>query len=310
MSLPCILHTVPNNVNSRASFLPRDLNHRFEITSLASGTMKASFMDMIVYQFDQKSDREIFQRKLRGYEYLAMIHVTRISNTLEKEIAGMAHLKVWRRNDRDDEPTFSFTTHQSNKASHHLEYKIRWFEKTPELRGENQLILRLYSTEVDLEYGPPLDEPSRKSPTLRATGRRLCGDFSSASASHSRSRPSSANVSASKMYEYKGIYPPTEARSQGDLEMEFANPELRKTFINACFEAHRPSWEAAGRNSTTSPILQQTPSRPPSLTLGPNSGPYELGGAPAFEMPSPSLTFEEVRCTSRPQNTARQPGQE
>ncbi|KAI6084393.1 hypothetical protein F4821DRAFT_262051 [Hypoxylon rubiginosum] len=298
-----ILHTVPNDVNSRASFLPRDLKHRFEITSLETGSSKDSFMAMIVYQFNQKPDREIFQQKLRGCEYLKMVQATKVCNTLEKEIARIVHLKVWRRNDRDDEPTFSFTAHQSNQESHHVEYKIRWFKKAPELRGENKLVLRLYSADVDLDYGPPPDEPRRKSSTLRTIGRRLSGDFSAASASHSRSRSSSAGASAFKLYDYKGIEPPAEVRGQGDLEIGFANPEFRKTFINACFEAHRPSWEAARRNSTPSPILQQTLSRPPSLTLGPNRGPYELGGAPVFEMPSPSLTFEPVRYNVNSQST-------
>ncbi|KAI1780298.1 hypothetical protein F4818DRAFT_2004 [Hypoxylon cercidicola] len=297
-----ILHTIPNDAKYQAFFLPRDVKHRFEIT-LASGTPE-SLLEKIDYQFDHKPDRETFQRRLRGREYLTMVQATKIHSTLEKDIARIVHLKVWRRDDQDEEPTFSFAAHRKYQESHHVEYKIRWFKKTPELRGDNKLILRLYSVDTDLDYGPPLDEPRRKPSAIKAITRRMSGDSNQASASHShshsrsRSRSSSAGPPTLILYDYKGKEPPAEVRDLGDLEIEFANPELRRSFVNACFEAHRPASEAARRNSTPSPISQHTPSRPPSWTLGPNQGPYELQGQPVFEMPPPSLAaplFQEVR---------------
>ncbi|XXG97872.1 hypothetical protein Hte_004186 [Hypoxylon texense] len=294
-----ILYTIPNDAKSQAFFLPRHIKHRFEITS--SGVME-SCLEKIYYQFHHKPDRETFQRRFRGREYLAMVQATKIHSTAEKDIARIVHLKVWRRDNQDEEPTFSFAAHKSNQESHHVEYKMRWFKKTPELKGENKLILRLYSVDSDLDYGPPPDEPRRKSSsTLKAITRRMSGDFGQASASHSnsRSRSSSAGPQALILYDTKGKEPPPEVRSQGDLEIEFANPELRKTFVNACFEAHRPASEAARRSSTSSPVSQHTPSRPPSWTLAPNqAGPYELMGEPVFQIPPPSITtplFEEVR---------------
>ncbi|KAI4858914.1 hypothetical protein F4820DRAFT_194345 [Hypoxylon rubiginosum] len=293
-----ILYTIPNDAKSQAFFLPRHLKHRFEITS--SGVME-SCLEKIVYQFDHKPDRETFQRRLRGREYLTMVQATKIHSTLERDIARIVHLKVWRRDGQDEEPTFSFAAHQSGQESHHVEYKIRWFKKTPELRGENKLILRLYSVDSDLDYGPPPDEPRRKSSsTLKAITRRMSGDFSQASPSHSNSRlrSSSTGPPALVLYDSKGKEAPAEVRSQGDLEFEFANPELRKTFVNACSEAHRPASEAARRSSTPSPVSQPQQHTP---TLGPNQpGPHELMGAPVFQIPPPSLTappplFEEVR---------------
>ncbi|KAI0182119.1 hypothetical protein GGR52DRAFT_527456 [Hypoxylon sp. FL1284] len=277
-----ILHTIPNDNECRAFFLPKDLKHRFEITTLESGAVD-SCLEKMEYQFDFKSDRETFQRRLRSREYLTMVQATKIHNAQEKDMTGIVHLKVWRRDSQDEEPTFSFAAGQSDRKPHHEEYKIRWFKRQPEFRGDNKLMLRLYSFESGRDYGPQSDEPRKKQSPLKAFERRMPGETSQAS------------PPALLLHDHKGIEPPSSVRCRGDLEIEFANAEFRRTFVNACYDAHRPPADADRRNSTPSPVLPHTPSRPP---LGPKKGPHELTGEPILEMPSPSLmvpVFEEAR---------------
>ncbi|KAI1381219.1 hypothetical protein F4677DRAFT_119527 [Hypoxylon crocopeplum] len=282
--------TKPDDKMFRVFFLPRDTKHRFEI---ARGDTTENRLEQPHYQFDHKPDRETFQKKLRTCDYLSMIRALKIHSAKEKDIAIKIHLKVWRRNDQDDEPTFSFAAHEIGQASHHSEFKIRWFKKTPELKGETRLILRVYSTDSDLDYGPRPDPPpaTRRSSTIRAFTRRMSGDSNQTNSSRSTSRSPSAGPSSLRLYDCKGKEPPPKVQELGYLEIEFLNSELRKSFISACYEAHRPALEASRRNSTPSPVSQRTPSLP-SRSPAPNQGPFELIGDTGFQIPPPSLTVE------------------
>ncbi|OTA92594.1 hypothetical protein M434DRAFT_396361 [Hypoxylon sp. CO27-5] len=304
-----IPHTVPEDAKFKVLFLPRNVKHQFKIIS-ADNELK-NVEERPEYQFARKFDREMFQQHVRACNFLEMIRASRIHSAVERDIAILVHLKVWRRNDQDDKPTFSFAAHEVGQPSHHMEFHIRWFKRIPELKGDNKLILRAYSKESDLDDEPETIRPRKLSTTFGATVRRLSGTSShgSSSRSNSRSRSSSSKAPLSVLYDYLGLEPPSHIRNLGYLEIEFKNPELRKTFIKACYEAHRPATEAWRGNNISSPASspQRVPSHPPSLTLGPNPTPYELedtarheligdSGArelmedPGFQIPPPILT--------------------
>ncbi|KAI1417895.1 hypothetical protein F5Y13DRAFT_199030 [Hypoxylon sp. FL1857] len=302
-----IPHTIPEDAKFRVFFLPRNIKHKFKIIRADNESTDAE--ERPEYQFSRKIDREVFQQNIRACEFLEMIRALKINSAVERDIAILVHLKVWRQNDQDDKPTFSFAAHEVGQPSHHAEFHIRWFKKTPELKGDNKLILRVNSKESDLEDGPEALRPRRLSATFGATVRKLSGSSThgSSSRSNSRSRSSSSKAPLSVLYDYPGLEPPIDVRNLGYLEIEFKNSELRKTFIKACYEAHRPAMEA-WRNNTPSPVSSQhIPSQPPSLILGPNPAPYELEdsgryelmgdsgahelmGDPGFQIPPPSLT--------------------
>ncbi|KAI1099715.1 hypothetical protein F4804DRAFT_336954 [Jackrogersella minutella] len=316
--------TVPEDAKFKIFFLPRDIKHQIRVTT--AGSQTEYLEDRPEYQFSRKIDRDTFQQNIRAFESLEMIRALRIRSATEKELAMKVHLKVWRQNDHDDKPTFSFAVDEIGHSSYHVEFQIRWFKKAPELKGDNRLILRVYSKENDMEEEPEIHGVRRRSSTFGAKVRKLSGSSSHGSSSRpgSRSRSSSAKAPVPILYEFQGIEPPSDVRNLGYLEIEFKNSELRKAFIKACYEAHRPAMESSRRNSTPSPGLSQQASRPPSLKLGPQQGPHELqdsaryelmgdyGGYelmedtgvhelmadPGFQIPSPSLTtpyYPEVR---------------
>ncbi|KAI0884551.1 uncharacterized protein GGS22DRAFT_188760 [Annulohypoxylon maeteangense] len=290
-----IPHTKPTDEKFRVFFLPPSTKHHFRITGTDNQT--EDLEDRAEYQFSRKIDRETFQQNLRGYDSLEMIRASKIHSAAEKDIATLEHLKVWRQTDHDDKPTFSFAAHGVGHPLHHEEFYIRW-----------------KATEDGLE----IETPKRRSSTFGDKVRKLSGSSSHGGSSRpsSRSRPSSSKGPAPVLYEYcQGIEPPNDVRNLGHLEIEFKDSELRKSFIKACYEAHRPTMDAA-RTGTPSPALSQHAySTPPSLILGPQQNPYELEdsaryelmgdsggyemmgnpgvyemGGPAFQIPSPSLT--------------------
>ncbi|KAI0900636.1 hypothetical protein F4806DRAFT_163557 [Annulohypoxylon nitens] len=319
-----IPHTKPTDEKFRVFFLPPSTKHHFKITGADNQTEDVD--DRAEYQFARKIDRETFQQNLRGYDSLEMIRASKIHSAGEKDIATLEHLKVWRQTDHDDKPTFSFAAHGAGHPLHNEEFYIRWFKKTPELKGDTRLILKLYSKGNDQEDGIEIEGARRRSSTFGDKVRKLSGSSShGGSRPSSRSRSSSSKSPAPVLYECcQGIEPPSDVRNLGHLEIEFKDSELRKNFIKACYEAHRPAMDAV-RNTTPSPALSQhTFTMPPSLTLGPQQNPYELEdssrhelmgdpggyemmgnpgvyemGSPGFQIPSPSITTpyspEEVR---------------
>ncbi|KAI8962034.1 hypothetical protein F5Y11DRAFT_324070 [Daldinia sp. FL1419] len=312
-----IPYTIPGDSGPhKVRFLPINARHQFKITISENET--ETFHEKPEYRFQRKVDREEFQQAVRNCDHLEMIRALKIHSAKGRDIAMKFHLKVWRHSPQDDKPTLSFA---ANEIAH-MEFHIRWFKKNPELKGDNKLILRLYSKNDDGADEPEIIEPRRRSFTFGM--KRLSGSSTHSGTldmhSMSRSRSSSAKPLPLILYEGGGIEPPEDVRSLEYLEIEFLTSEVRKSFIQACFEAHRPALEASRRNSSPSPILQQPYSRPPSLTLGPNQGPYELAdtgkselpgepgayemmGDVGFQMPPPSLTTpyspEEVRFNTR-----------
>ncbi|KAI1204527.1 uncharacterized protein F4807DRAFT_328823 [Annulohypoxylon truncatum] len=311
----CIPHTKPTDEKLRVSFLPPSTKHHFRITE--ADQQAVDLEDRAQYQFARKMDRDIFQQNLRGYESLEIIRASKIHSAAKKDIATLEHLKVWRQTDYDDKPTISFAAHGVGRPLHHEEFYIRWFKRTPELKGDTRLILRMYSKESDHEKLLETEGARRRSSTFGSKVRKLSGNSSHGGPSRpkSRSRSSSSKAPAPVLYEYfQGIEPPSDIRNLGHLEIEFKDSELRRSFIKACYEAHRPAM-AAARNGTPSPVLsQQKYTGPPTLMLGPQQDPYELGdsaryelmgdfgshemmhkagvyemGSPSFQIPSPSL---------------------
>ncbi|KAI2468398.1 hypothetical protein F4781DRAFT_269080 [Annulohypoxylon bovei var. microspora] len=307
-----IPHTKPTDEKFRVFFLPQNTKHHFRIAKPDSET--ENLHDKPEYQFARKLDRETFQQNLRGYDSLEMIRASRIHTAAVKDIARLEHLKVWRQTDHDDKPTFSFAAHEVGHPLYHEEFYIRWFKKTPELKGDNRLILRVYSKESDPEDGLEIEGVRRRSSTFGDKVRRLSGSSSHGS--------SSSKAPVPVLYECcPGIEPPNDVRNLGHLEIEFKDSErkpqftylpnlpnppllfpgsyliananvVRKTFIKACYEAHRPAMEAA-RNGTPSPALsQQAYSYPPSLTLGPQQNPYELEDSARYELMGDSGGYE------------------
>ncbi|KAI1084871.1 hypothetical protein F5B20DRAFT_591904 [Whalleya microplaca] len=270
------------------SFLPREAKHQFEITD---ETTTEVIQDRPRYQFDHKTDREIFQRRVRSREYLEMIHVVRIHREGERNIAIGVHCKVWRRDALDNEPTFSFAALEKGQANHHVEYKIRWFKKTPELKGDNKVVLRVYSPESDLDYGPQPHEPEKRSLTIGLVVRRMSGSPNQPT----QSRLPSVSAPPLMLYEFKGMKPPDDARDLGYLEFEFENSKLRENFLNACFEAHHPGSRTWRRNtsmseSISSSSMHSTPSQPASWTSSSNQTLHEVMGDTGIHATPPTST--------------------
>ncbi|KAI1382810.1 uncharacterized protein F4822DRAFT_422679 [Hypoxylon trugodes] len=298
-----IPHTIPEDKRSRVFFLPKDVKHNFKVTK-ADGQPQ-TISGKPEYEFYRKADREVFQKNIRDCESLEMIRALKMHSAADNNIAIKFHLKVWRKNSLNDKPTFSFAAHEIGQPNHQVEFLIRWFKKTPELKGDHKLILKVYSGEPDPETEPETDATKRR---LSFRRQSLNSTQTSTSRSSSRQRSSSARAPLPTLYEFQGIEPPGDVRKLGHLEIEFLTQELRKAFIKACYEAHRPAWEALRRDGTPSPVSQRSSySRPPSWTLGPNQGPYELEssnihemedsgrhelmGEPVFRIPSPSMSF-------------------
>ncbi|KAI5864027.1 hypothetical protein GGS23DRAFT_562642 [Durotheca rogersii] len=281
---PGIPLTKPDDTNLRVSFLPKDIKHKFEIS--VSGKLNKT-EDKPVYQFESKVDRENFQKRIRGRHSLVMTRALRVHSSFEKDIAIKLHLKVWRRSEQDEEPTFSFPVNHKGQTYRHVEFPIRWFKRTPELKGDTRLILRMYTKDTDPEYRAPPEEPKRRVSTLELV-RRISGG--SNSSNQPRSRSSSLSGSPLVLYDGKGIEPPKSSyiRDLGYLEIEFLTPELRKSFIVACQKAHPPVSVISGssRNSTPSPA----PPWPASSTTqaAPNPLMHELMGDYVFPTGSSS----------------------
>ncbi|KAI2602303.1 hypothetical protein GGR54DRAFT_624740 [Hypoxylon sp. NC1633] len=292
-----IPHTIPDDKHFRVFFIPRIVNHQVDI--ITGNSTPESHPATPEYRFDHKPDRETFQSKLRGCDYFKMIRAVKIHSAKERDIAIKIHLKVWRRADQDEDPTFSFAALQAGQLSHHLEFRIRWFKKTPELRGDTKLVLRPYSTDSDLDYGPTVPTPSppaERRRSIRNLTRRMSGDSNQPGSGSPHSRSSSASAPPLILYDCKGRDPPAEVQDLGHLEIEFSNSELRKQFINACYEAHRPARAA----STPSPVSQRTSSRPASWASTPTAGqgPFELSGAqPVHELGDTGFQRHELGDT-------------
>lgn len=171
------------------------------------------------YHFNHKPDRESFQRRFRGCQYLEIIQAKVISEG-GRLVAKDVHLKVWSRGELDEEPTMSFAHHGAKEINHQVEYKIRWFKKTPEVRDSTKLVLRTYSLESDLDYGVLPEEQSTKRFGII---RRLSG-------SSSKSRSPSVNGLLQPLYDAntKGITPPRAVQELRSIEIEFQSP--RRSF--------------------------------------------------------------------------------
>ncbi|TGJ79903.1 hypothetical protein E0Z10_g8857 [Xylaria hypoxylon] len=229
-----IPYTKPNDPKMEVTFLPLGSKHRFEITT---GDGSESKHDKFKYQFTHRLDREMFQRRVRIRQSLQMVQVVRIHKSKEENIAMDVHLKVWARNEHDTDPTFSFAYLGKHEPNHHVEYIIRWFKKDPERKGAGRLILRPYSEDTDLFYGPAVDDSNRRNSTFKDLRRKM--SISSNASLGSRS-PSMSNPPA-VMYEGKGEIAPEHVRRLGHLDIEFESMGLREKFINACYEAHHPA---------------------------------------------------------------------
>ncbi|KAI1419532.1 hypothetical protein F5Y12DRAFT_793700 [Xylaria sp. FL1777] len=223
-----IPYTKPNDPKIEVTFLPRGSKHQFEITTPNGSESKN---EKFRYQFTHKADREIFQRRVRIRQSLQMIQVVRIHKFKEENIAMNVHLKVWGRNDRVPEPTLSFASLSKSEPNHHEEYAIRWFKREPERKGEKRLILRPYSEDTDLNYGPPSNEKSSAFKEMR----RKISITSNVSIG---SRSPSIGTTSAILYEGKGETAPEQVRKLGFLDIEFESIGLREKFINACHEAY------------------------------------------------------------------------
>ncbi|OTB14875.1 hypothetical protein K445DRAFT_318787 [Daldinia sp. EC12] len=312
-----IPYTIPGDLGPyKVRFLPINARHQFKITTADVGT--ESFYEKPEYRFHRKVDREAFQQAVRNCDHLEIVRALKVHSAKGRDIAMKFHLKVWRHSPQDDRPTFSFAANEVV----HMEFHIRWFKKVPELKGETKLVMRLYSKSDDLADEPETTEPRRLSFSfgMKRLSASSTQTSNSDSRSTSRSRSSSIKPPPLLLYEGRGIEPPDDVRSLEYLEIEFLNSEVRKSFIHACLEAHRPALEVSRRNSTPSTSSQHSYSRPPSWNLGPNQGPheledsgkfelpgdfrvYEMMGDSGFQMPPPSLTTpyspEEVRFNTR-----------
>lgn len=209
-----IPYTKPKNPKIEVTFLPHSSEHWFEITTSSDETKRLS--EKARYQFTQKADRDIFQRQVRVRQYLQMVEVVKIHTWKERNVAMDVHLKVWARNNQDIDPTFSFAYLGQTEPNHHVEYKIRWFKKEPERKGDTRLILRPYSEDTDLGYGPAADDPGKKGGHIKGLIRRMSGSPNVAFASHSPSIGHSPVV----LYEGKGKAAP-EDEKLGYLDIEF-----------------------------------------------------------------------------------------
>ncbi|KAK8021760.1 hypothetical protein PG990_006898 [Apiospora arundinis] len=259
-----IPYTKPNDKSLEVSFLPRSTRHTIEITD-SDGTR--TIQEIPRYYFRHKPDRETFQRKVRNRQFLEMVQALVVHSGKEKYIAKDVHLKIWRTNASDDSPILSFAHHEKDQSSHHVEYKIRWFKRTPEFKGENRLILRVYSQESDLEYGPSNEEPPARRPSFGDRIRRR-------NSGGSRS-PSVSGRPAAVLYEQKGEVPPANVQRLGYLDIEFQTSMLRDKFIKACYDVHQPGSILARRNTGVSDGGLPSPqalSRPPSWTHLPGAG--------------------------------------
>ncbi|KAH8197491.1 hypothetical protein TruAng_008349 [Truncatella angustata] len=258
-----IPHTRPSNPGDtrfEVSFLPSSYKHIFEI--IEHGVTE-EVHEKPRYQFVYKTDRDAFQQKFRGHQFLEMVQARSI-RAQSGIIAQVVHLKVWSRNESDEEPTFSFARHGAKESNHQEEYKIRWFRKTPELRDTAKLVLGFYSPNADLEYGKPPETPSRKASMIENFGNMMRRQ----SGSSSKSRSPSISTTPQVLYDRttKGIIPNADVQHIAYLEIEFASPKLRDAFINACYEADRRS-VLSKRNTAISDGLPspQVSSRPASL---------------------------------------------
>ncbi|KAI0131571.1 hypothetical protein F4814DRAFT_173855 [Daldinia grandis] len=284
-----IPYTIPGDLGPyKVRFLPINARHQFKIMTTDNGI--ESVQEKPEYRFCHKADRESFQRAVRGCDHLEIIRALKVHSAKGKDIAMKFHLKVWRHNPQDDRPTFSFA---ANEIAH-MEFHIRWFKKNPELRGETKLVLRLYSKGDDLVDEHESVEPRRLSFTfgMKRLSRSSTQTNTSDPHSTSRSRSSSAKPPPLMLYEGRGIEPPDDVRNLEYLEIEFLNSEVRKSFVQACLEAHHSALEASRRNSSPSPSSQQLYSRPPSWTLGPNQGRHELEDAGRCELPVDTRVYE------------------
>ncbi|KAI1654240.1 hypothetical protein F4813DRAFT_399159 [Daldinia decipiens] len=289
-----IPYTIPGDSGPyKVRFLPINARHQFKIMTIDNGT--ENLQEKPEYRFHRKADRENFQQAVRGCDRLEIVRAVKVHSARGKDIAMKFHLKVWRHTPQDDRPTFSFV---ANEIAH-MEFHIRWFKRNPELRGETKLVLRLYSKGDDLVDEPEPVEPRRLSFTFGM--KKLSGSSTqtntSDSHSTSRSRSSSTKPLPLMLYEGQGIEPPDDVRNLEYLEIEFLNSEVRKSFVQACLEAHRPASEASRRNSTSSPSSQQSYQGPHELEdsgkyeLPVDCGVYEMMGDSGFQIPPPSLTM-------------------
>ncbi|KAI0425814.1 hypothetical protein F5Y09DRAFT_334662 [Xylaria sp. FL1042] len=249
-----IPYTKPNDLKMEVTFLPRGSKHQFEITTPEASERKN---EKFRYQFTHKADREIFQRRIRLRQSLQMVQVVRIHKHKEENIAINVHLKVWGRSEKMLDPTFSFACFGKNESNHHEEFVIRWFRREPDRKGEKRLILRPYSEDTDLNYGPGSNE---RSSAFRELRRRMSMNSSVSLGS----RPSAVgNSSAIILYEGKGETAPEHVRRLGCLDIEFESMGLREKFVNACYEAYHGARNF--RRSTLESDVDSASPNPPSL---------------------------------------------
>ncbi|KAI1120845.1 hypothetical protein F5Y10DRAFT_272672 [Nemania abortiva] len=274
-----IPYTKPKNPKIEVAFLPHGSEHSFEVTTASEGIKRTS--EKCRYQFTNRMDREIFQRQVRTRQYLQTVEVLKIHTPQEKNVAVHVHLKVWSRNDQDVDPTFSFAYLGPNEPNHHVEYKIRWFRREPERKGDKRLILQPYSEDTDLSYGPASDDTSRKSisGTLKDIRRRMSTSPVTTFTSHSPSTGHPPVV----LYDGKGRAAPEEVKL-GYLDMEFQTLGIREKFVNSCYEANHHT----SRRATSE--IEMPSSNPPSL--------FSLGSSGASQATTPQHSISELEGLS------------
>ncbi|KAI0473824.1 hypothetical protein GGR56DRAFT_551578 [Xylariaceae sp. FL0804] len=226
-----IPYTKPNDPKRQVSFCPFEERHSFDIISGdISGASIRSIEAQPKYSFSRKADRDAFQRNVRPRQHLETVEALKI-HTLEGEIALIVHLKIWRRDEFDAEPTISFAQHRKHDVRRHVEYTIRWFERAPELRKANRVVLRLRTPVSD---GRRRSSTSTKRFSISGHGRRTSGSVPSSLTSPVLPSGSSGSTSSGSsgvppgpteqlLYTSASLEAPPEIRSQGYLDIEFKN---------------------------------------------------------------------------------------
>ncbi|KAI1351939.1 hypothetical protein F5Y01DRAFT_324809 [Xylaria sp. FL0043] len=311
-----IPYTKPNDPKMEVTFLPRGSKHQFEIMTSEGSERKS---EKLRYQFTHKTDREIFQRRVRVRQSLQMIQVVRIHKYKEENIAISVHLKVWGRSERMPDPTISFACLGKNELNHHEEFVVRWFRREPDRKGEKRLILRPYSEDTDLNYGPG---PFGKGSAFKELRRKM----STNSSKSAPSRQSSIGNLPAILYDGKGETAPEHVRRFGYLDIEFESMALREKFVNACYDAYhgarsfrRPTLESDVDSPSPDPasIFSISPSFSQATT--PHHSISELEGiglgvamdtpvspqplqlpSPAMQRAAPGLRFENLSSFTMP----------
>ncbi|KAF2114309.1 hypothetical protein BDV96DRAFT_94578 [Lophiotrema nucula] len=234
-----------------------------------------------IYSFANDIDCESFQRFVRNRELLGTFDVHSIKSDCDK-LAELQHLKVWRLDGADNQPTLSFFADRldlyengsGSSPAVFCELPLRCFEPVP--RHESPRTLKLMLNKMRAEVEP--QSPKRR---LSILGRRR---------SSSKASPTSPRSSISVEYAetiYDNVNSPllTTDEMYADMQhidIEFTNTTDVYRFIRTCRNAHPRSsfgsqlsvpWSESTSPIAASPTPSHTPwhTRTPSVQLEPDS---------------------------------------